>query len=48
VLGRVGMQLVTVDVTDAGDVGPGTIIEIPARRVTASPLLPRIVVNRPA
>ncbi|MCA1597069.1 MAG: alanine racemase [Chloroflexi bacterium] len=43
VVGRVSMQLITVDVTELPGVVPGDLAEIPCRRVNASPLLPRVL-----
>ncbi len=42
VLGRVAMQICTVDVTDIPGVRPGDIADVPARRITASARLPRV------
>ncbi len=42
VLGRVAMQICTVDVTDIPGVQPGDIADVPARRITASARLPRV------
>ncbi len=42
VLGRVAMQICTVDVTDLPGVAVGDIATVPARRITASARLPRI------
>ena len=42
VLGRVAMQICTVDVTDIPGVAVGDIAIVPARRITASARLPRV------
>lgn len=42
VLGRVAMQICTVDVTDIPGVSVGDIVTVPARRITASLRLPRL------
>lgn len=42
VLGRVAMQISTVDVTDVPGVSVGDIVTIPARRITASARLQRL------
>ncbi len=46
VLGRVAMQICTVDVTDIPGVAPGDIVTVPARRITASVRLPRMYEER--
>jgi len=45
VLGRIGMQLVSVDVTDMPDVGEGAVARIPGRRLLVDPLIERITVG---
>ena len=47
VLGRISMQLTTIDLTEFPDAEIGTLVEVPCRRVTSSPLLPRVVVREP-
>lgn len=42
VVGRVAMQVCTVDVTDVPDVSVGDVVTLPARRITASARLPRL------
>ena len=42
VVGRVAMQICTVDVTDIAGVSVGDVVTIPARRITASARLPRL------
>jgi alanine racemase len=42
VLGRVAMQICSADVTDIPGVQPGDVVDIPARRITASARLPRV------
>ena len=42
VLGRVAMQICTVDVTEIPGVAVGDIATVPARRITASARLPRV------
>lgn len=42
VVGRVAMQICTVDVTAIPDVSVGDVVTIPARRITASARLPRL------
>jgi alanine racemase len=42
VVGRVAMQICTVDVTDLPSVGVGDLVTLPARRITASARLPRV------
>lgn len=42
VLGRVAMQISTVDVTDIPGVQPGDVADVPARRILASARLPRV------
>ena len=42
VLGRVAMQICTVDVTDIPGICPGDVADVPARRITASARLPRV------
>lgn len=46
VVGRVAMQICTVDVTDIPGVVPGDIATVPARRITASARLPRVYLDR--
>ena len=47
VIGRVAMQMIVVDVTDAPTaVAAGDIAAVPARRLAISASLPRIVVNK--
>ncbi|BDI30423.1 alanine racemase [Capsulimonas corticalis] len=41
VVGRVAMQICSVDVTDLGEVAVGDEVTVPARRVTSSARLPR-------
>ena len=42
VLGRVAMQICTVDVTDISGVSVGDVVTVPARRLLASARLPRV------
>jgi len=42
VVGRVAMQICTVDVTNVPDVSIGDVVTVPARRITASARLPRV------
>lgn len=42
VLGRVAMQICTVDVTDVPGVAVGDVVTVPARRLLASARLPRV------
>ena len=42
VVGRVAMQICTVDVTGIADVSVGDVVTVPARRITASARLPRV------
>jgi alanine racemase len=42
IIGRVSMQISTVDVTDIPGIVPGDIATVPARRITASARLPRV------
>jgi len=42
VLGRVAMQICTVDVTDVPGVSVGDVVTVPARRLLASARLPRV------
>ncbi len=42
VVGRVAMQICTVDVTGIPDVSVGDVVTVPARRITASARLPRL------
>jgi alanine racemase len=42
VMGRVSMQMTTVDVTDIPNVSVGDVAVVPARRITASAALPRV------
>ena len=46
VVGRVAMQICTVDVTDVPGVVVGDIVTAPARRITASARLPRVYEER--
>lgn len=46
VLGRVSMQICTVDVTDIPGVAVGDIVSVPARRITASARLPRLYLEQ--
>jgi len=46
ILGRVAMQICTVDVTDIPNVAPGDIVTVPARRITASARLPHLYEER--
>lgn len=46
VLGRVAMQICTVDVTDVPGVSVGDVVTVPARRITASARLPRLYEDR--
>lgn len=46
VVGRIAMQICTVDVTDIPNVRVGDVVTIPARRIMASPRLPRIYEER--
>jgi len=48
ILGRIGMQMITIDVTGFPNAAPGAIVEIPCRRVTSNPTLPRVLVNEPS
>jgi len=42
VVGRISMQICTVDITEIPNVQVGDVVTIPARRIMASPRLPRI------
>ena len=42
IVGRISMQICTVDVTEIPNVQVGDVVTIPARRIMASPRLPRI------
>ncbi len=42
VVGRIAMQICTVDVTDVPDVQAGDVVTLPARRITTSARLPRL------
>ena len=42
VIGRVGMQISAIDVTDFPDIQVGSALEVPCRRVTSNPLIARI------
>ena len=42
VVGRIAMQMCTVDVTDIPEASLGDEVIIPARRVTLNPLIPRV------
>lgn len=42
IVGRVAMQICTLDVTDVPDVAVGDVVMVPARRITASARLPRL------
>jgi len=42
VVGRVAMQICTVDVTDIAGVSVGDVVSVPARRITAGARLPRL------
>jgi alanine racemase len=42
VVGRIAMQMCSVDVTKVRDVAIGDEVTIPARRVTTNPLIPRV------
>ncbi len=46
VVGRVAMQICTVDVTDVPGVAVGDVVTAPARRITASARLPRVYQER--
>jgi len=45
VVGRIGMQLVTVDVSAIPEVGEGSIARIPGRRLLVDPSIERVVVG---
>ncbi|MEN6521320.1 MAG: alanine racemase [Armatimonadota bacterium] len=45
VVGRIAMQMCSIDVTHIPDTAIGDEVIIPARRVTTNPLLPRVSVN---
>ena len=44
VVGRIGMQLVTVDVTSIPDVEEGSIARVPGRRLLVDPSIERVAV----
>ncbi|MDQ2798349.1 MAG: alanine racemase [Armatimonadota bacterium] len=46
IVGRVAMQICTVDVTDCPDVAIGDIATVPARRITAGARLPRLYLDQ--
>ncbi len=46
VVGRIAMQMCSIDVTDFPEIEVGDEVVVPARRVTASPLLPKVYVER--
>ena len=46
VVGRVAMQICTVDVTDVPGAAVGDVVTVPARRITASTRLPRLYEDR--
>jgi len=46
VIGRVGMQICSVDVTDIPGIAVGDMVTLPARRLTASARLPRLYEDR--
>ncbi len=45
VVGRISMQMTTVDVTHLPNVQVGDRVEVPCRRVTSNPTLPRVMVE---
>ena len=45
VIGRIGMQLVSVDVTDMADVGEGAVARIPGRRLLVDPAIQRVAIG---
>jgi alanine racemase len=45
VVGRIGMQLVTVDVSGLAEVAEGSIARVPARRLVVNPSIERIAVG---
>ena len=45
VIGRIGMQLVTVDVTAMPDVEEGSVVRIPGRRLLVDPSIERIAIG---
>ncbi|MFQ3550178.1 MAG: alanine racemase [Armatimonadota bacterium] len=44
VLGRVGMQMIVVDKTNAPELKPGDIVSIPQLRIPSNPLIPRVII----
>jgi alanine racemase len=42
VVGRIAMQMCSIDVTDIPDVAIGDEVTVPSRRVTTNPLIPRV------
>jgi len=45
VIGRISMQMCSIDVTDIPDVQVGDEVIIPSRRVTTSSRVPRVFVD---
>ena len=45
VVGRIAMQMCSIDVTDIPEVNVGDEVLIPSRRVTTNPLIPRVYVE---
>jgi len=45
VVGRIAMQMCSVDVTDIPEAATGDEVVVPARRVTTSTLVPRVYVG---
>ena len=45
VVGRIGMQLVTVDVSGVPGVEEGSIARVPARRLLVDPSIERIAIG---
>jgi alanine racemase len=45
VCGRISMQRITLDVTGVDGVEIGSPVELPCRRVTSSPLVPRVITH---
>jgi alanine racemase len=45
VCGRISMQMITLDVTGVDGVEIGSPVELPCRRVTSSPLVPRVITH---
>src|SRR6185312_12385041 len=45
ILGRISMQMTTVDVSNIPDAAVGDVVEIPCRRVTSNPRIPRVLID---